>query len=223
MNVYQKLNLAREKFHQSEIKKSGHNKFAGYNYFELGDFVVPALQIFKEVGLTSVISFKQDVASMTIVNSDKPEEVVTITSPMSEASLKGCHPVQNLGAVETYIRRYLWVAALEIVEHDELDARKDEPPKEEHKDETKGAKTAGGTSISTEKPKPAVNLEEQKLFVDNMIDWGDSCEDEPELKKLWKANQKSIDGLKGSNEEQYKRLIDAFAIIKNKFKTVEEK
>ena len=59
---------------------------------------------------------------MRIVNVDKPEEVIIITSPMSEAALKGCHPVQNLGAVETYIRRYLWVAALEVVEHDSLDA-----------------------------------------------------------------------------------------------------
>jgi hypothetical protein len=41
---------------------------------------------------------------------------------MGSAALKGCHEVQNIGAVETYQRRYLWVAALEIVEHDALDA-----------------------------------------------------------------------------------------------------
>jgi len=122
MNVYQKLNEARERFHTAPIKKSGLNKFAGYKYFELGDFVVPAIQIFKEVGLTSVISFGVDAAHMLIVNSDKPEEQIIITSPMSTAALKGCHEVQNLGAVQTYIRRYLWVAALEIVEHDALDA-----------------------------------------------------------------------------------------------------
>lgn len=218
MNVYQKLNLAREKFHQSEIKKSGHNKFAGYNYFELTDFVVPALKIFKEVGLLSVTSFQKDDAWMRIFNVDKPDEFVTITSPMSEAAMKGNQPIQNLGAAQTYLRRYLWVAALEIVEHDELEARKDEPSK----DETKEAKTASGVSVSTEKPKVAANADDQKLFVDNMIDWGDSCEEETELKKLWKVNQKSIDEIKGTNEEQYKRLLDAFAIIKNKFKTVEE-
>jgi len=122
MNVYQKLNEAREKFHTSPIKKSGHNKFANYKYFELGDFVVPAIQIFKEVGLTSVISFGVDAAHMLIVNSNNPEEQIIITSPMSTAALKGCHEVQNLGAVQTYLRRYLWVAALEIVEHDALDA-----------------------------------------------------------------------------------------------------
>ena len=122
MNVYTKLNHARERFHSRQLKKSGHNKFAGYNYFELGDFIVPALEIFKDVGLTSVISFGVDAAHMEIVNTDKPEERILITTPMSTAALKGCHEVQNLGAVQTYLRRYLWVAALEIVEHDALDA-----------------------------------------------------------------------------------------------------
>ena len=128
MNVYQKLNIARAKFHSTELKKSGHNKFANYKYFELGDFIIPALEIFREFGLTSIISFGKDEASMTIVDNEKPEDRIVITSPMSSAALKGCHEVQNLGAVQTYLRRYLWVAALEIVEHDALDSS--EPTKE---------------------------------------------------------------------------------------------
>jgi len=122
MNVYQKLNAARAEFHSVELKKSGHNKFAGYKYFELGDFIIPALEIFKKVGLTSIISFGKEEAHMEIVDNEKPEQRLIITSPMSTAALKGCHEVQNLGAVQTYLRRYLWVAALEIVEHDALDA-----------------------------------------------------------------------------------------------------
>jgi hypothetical protein len=124
MNVYQKLNAARAKFHSIELKKSGHNKFAGYKYFELGDFIIPALEIFKEFGLTGIISFGKETADLRIINTDKPEEVIVIESPMSTAALKGCHEVQNLGAVQTYLRRYLWVAALEIVEHDALDSSK---------------------------------------------------------------------------------------------------
>ena len=122
MNVYQKLNAARAEFHQRKLKKSGHNKFANYFYFELGDFVIPALEIFNSHGLTAVISFGVESAVMQIVNTENPEEAIIITSPMSTAALKGCHEVQNLGAVQTYLRRYLWVAALEIVEHDALDA-----------------------------------------------------------------------------------------------------
>ena len=121
MNVYQKLNAARDAFHATKLKKTGHNKFANYYYFELGDFLIPALQIFKEVGLTSIISFTKDYADMRIINNDKTDESIVISSPMSSAALKGCHEVQNLGAVQTYLRRYLWVAALEIVEHDALD------------------------------------------------------------------------------------------------------
>lgn len=122
MNVYQKLNEARKQFHNAALKKSGENKFAGYKYFELGDFIVPALKIFEDVGLTGIVRFQKEIAELIVVNTDKPEEVIVFCSPMSEANLKGCHPVQNLGAVETYIRRYLWVAALEIVEHDAVDS-----------------------------------------------------------------------------------------------------
>ena len=122
MNVYQKLNAARAKFHSIELKKSGHNKFAGYKYFELADFIIPALAIFKEHGLTGIISFGKEEAHLEIVDNEKPENRIIITSPMSSAALKGCHEVQNLGAVQTYLRRYLWVAALEIVEHDAIDS-----------------------------------------------------------------------------------------------------
>lgn len=204
MNVYQKLNLAREKFHSAEIKKSGHNKFANYYYFELADFVVPALKIFKEVGLTSVIRFETDIATMEIVNNEKPEDRIYITSPMSEASLKGCHPVQNLGAVETYVRRYLWVTALEIVEHDGLDSSA--PIKVEENSEIKEEKK--GVSVSND----------HQLLVDSMISWGDSCKSLTELQSLWKVNQPAIDGLKNNDKEKFKLLQDHFATLKTKLK-----
>lgn len=134
MNVYQKLNQARALFHATQIKKTGHNKFAQYFYFELGDFLVPALSIFNDVGLCATITFDNEIATMRVINIDKPDEVILFTSPMAEANLKGCHPIQNLGAVETYTRRYLWVAALEIVEHDAIDSsepKKDAAPKKD--------------------------------------------------------------------------------------------
>ena len=130
MNVYQKLNAARAEFHQRKLKKSGHNKFANYFYFELGDFL-PAIQsIFAEVGLVDVINFSETMATMTIICVEDGSSV-TFTSPMGSAQLKGCHEVQNIGAVETYQRRYLYVTALAIVEHDALDSS--EPLKEPEK------------------------------------------------------------------------------------------
>jgi hypothetical protein len=219
MNVYQKLNLAREKFHQSEIKKSGYNSFAKYSYFELGDFVVPALKIFKDVGLLSVTSFQAEDAWMRIYNVEKPEEVITITSPMSEAVLKGNHAIQNLGAVQTYMRRYLWLTALEIVEHDALDAITGSETKETPK---KVDKTVEGIKITDEEQKIPQGEDEQRAFVESMIEFGDSCETEDELKKLWKVNQKTIDSLKSGNKEQYQRLQGVFAELKKSFNKEEK-
>jgi len=119
--VHKKLMQARIMLQNASLKKSGHNKFAGYSYFELGDFIPTINSIFNDIGLCGVVSYDSEIASLTITDTDDGTNII-ITSPMAEANLKGCHPIQNLGAVETYTRRYLWVTAMEIVEHDALDS-----------------------------------------------------------------------------------------------------
>jgi hypothetical protein len=126
MSAYAKLMSARIELQSQNLKKSGHNKFANYSYFELGDFLPVIQTIFHKNKMAGVVSFGAELATLTIVDLEDNTQVV-ISSPMSSAALKGCHEVQNLGAVQTYIRRYLWVAALEIVEHDAIDSA---PPKE---------------------------------------------------------------------------------------------
>jgi hypothetical protein len=133
MNIHKKLQQARIKLQNTALKKSGHNKFAGYTYFELGDFLPAIQRINDELGLCGTVSFTPDMAYLTIYDTDSTESnnFVTFTSPMASAALKGCHDVQNLGAVQTYLRRYLWVNAFEIVEHDALEplTGKEEPAK----------------------------------------------------------------------------------------------
>ena len=119
--VYSKLQHARVQLQAVKMKKSGHNKFAGYTYFELGDFLPTINEIFAGLGLCGVVSFAATDATLRIVDTESGQEA-TFTCPMASAQLKGCHDVQNLGASITYIRRYLYVTALEIVEHDALDA-----------------------------------------------------------------------------------------------------
>jgi len=45
--VYTKLMEARLTLQNTALTKSGHNKFAGYKYFELGDFIPAIQKIFK--------------------------------------------------------------------------------------------------------------------------------------------------------------------------------
>jgi hypothetical protein len=121
VSIYGKLQKARVMLQGVKMTKSGNNKFAGYSYFELGDFMPHINAIFNEVGLCGIVSFNETIAELNIYESEG-EGHLLITSPMAEAQLKGCHAIQQLGAVQTYQRRYLWMAALEIVEHDAIDS-----------------------------------------------------------------------------------------------------
>jgi hypothetical protein len=193
MSVYAKLNAAREAFHALELKKSGQNKFAGYSYFELGDFLIHALRVFKAQGLCAIVSFDKDTASMTIRETEGEGQIV-ITSPMGSAALKGCHEVQNIGAVESYQRRYLWVAALEIVEHDALDAttgsdRKD-PPRGSGRDALKDSFDALQPEIQSALRTAAVSMAKaapaEALAIFGMVADNWPNEDGAELKKaVW--------------------------------------
>ena len=144
MNIYEKLQEARVELQGMNLKKSGKNSFAQYDYFELADFMPHINRSMLEKKLTGFCSFTEDLASLTLVNSEKPEERIVFTSPMSKANLKGCHEVQNLGAVETYQRRYLYTTAFEIVEADLLDPLTGAPNQSLSKNEN--SKPEGKTS-----------------------------------------------------------------------------
>ena len=123
MNVFEKLNKARVMFQEANVKKSGQTKYAGYTYFELNDILPICNKICNEIKAVCVLNFTETVATLQFIDCEKTDDVITFTSPMSEATLKGCHKVQNLGAVETYIKRYLYQNCFEIAENDALDSQ----------------------------------------------------------------------------------------------------
>ena len=137
MNVYEKLATARVEFQNRKPKMSGKNNFAGYTYFELSDILPVINQIGKEIGFVTVVSFTREIGSLLFIDSEKPSDVIGFESPMSTASLKGCHEVQNLGAVETYVKRYLYQNAFEIVESDALNSTHNPDSKPEPKKDSK--------------------------------------------------------------------------------------
>ena len=121
MSVYKKLQEARVKLHTTQLNKSGENKFAKFKYFELGDFIPQVTEIFNKVGLCGVVSFTGDTAYLT-VHETEGDGFITFTTPLVYASVEKTQPIQNLGSTHTYIRRYLWLMAMEIVENDVVDS-----------------------------------------------------------------------------------------------------
>jgi hypothetical protein len=128
MNVYQKLLKARAMFLGSNTQKSGKNMQLAFKYFELDDIVPVATKIFEEVGLISLVSFEGEKAVMQILNTDNPDEIASFTAPfatlepiVSNTGKKATNEMQALGSSITYMRRYLYMIALDICEPDEID------------------------------------------------------------------------------------------------------
>jgi len=229
MSVYKKLQTARLMLQSMQLKKSGKNKFAGYEYFELGDFL-PAIQdICGQVGVCGAINFTPELATLTIYDIEKAGDKVEFSCPMSSAQLKGCHDVQNMGAVITYLRRYLWTNAFEIVEHDALDAvmGKDEPakkpePKIEPVAPKEKPKTIAGQKGEWQIVAPAVPegdvsnwLQLIKTSAHTLLDL---CADEEDVMAIFKKNKVLFDTVKAEDAIFFKEMMAKFTEVKNSFK-----
>ena len=213
MNVLKKLIDSRVALQHKSLNKSGHNSHVGYKYFELADFLPSVQQIFQEKGLVDVISFTETLATMIIFDTEDGSSV-SFTSPMGSANLRGCHEVQNIGAVSSYQRRYLYTTALAIVENDVLDAVTGEDVKPIVKEVKPKAILIGQNSEVFSKERPQGRTAEQLLLVDKLIEWAEVSTTEAELKSVWKANQSKIEDIKSSDADGYKRLQARFAELK---------
>lgn len=219
MSVYKKLQEARIQLQATALKKSGKNKFAGFEYFELGDFLPTVQNIFTEKGLCGTITFYTDLAILTIVDVDKPEDKIEFKSPMSTAELKGCHAIQNLGAVQTYLRRYLWVAAMEIVEHDSLDAvtgsdsKKAEPTAESPRIVGKG----GEWQINAPADPIGGDVKGWLELIKNATSFFlDMCTKTDDVMQIFKKNKTLFDTVKLIDPIFFTEMMTKFTEVKNK-------
>lgn len=236
MTIHKKLMDARIALHEMPLSKSGWNDFSKYAYFELGDFLPQTLKLFHAANMCGVVTFEAETARLTLTDLDDGTEVV-ITSPMAEAALKGAHAIQNLGAVQTYMRRYLWVTAMEVIENDFLDHVHDKnkpshpassKPKAERIEPTPApaAKPAAKPAEKTTAGKPGewqITLTEQEGS-----DWAQAvieateiafqiCQSQADVQNIFKVNRLHFDRLKNEAPVKYDELLLRFKAVKEKF------
>ena len=127
-SLYAKLQQIKLELSQTKLKKSGYNKFSGFDYFELADFLPTLIALCNKYGVYTYTTFDTDYAILTAVNADDPEQKISVSSPMKELNVISkegntkMNELQALGAVETYQRRYLYMSMFDIVENDGLDS-----------------------------------------------------------------------------------------------------
>ncbi len=130
LNLLQKLQKCRVELQNKNLKKSGENSFAKFKYYELADFLPTVNELFDKYKLFSQFTLNNDTATLEIFDTEKTYksdefefyDSVAFTIPSEKVEIKGSNAIQNLGGSNTYLRRYLYLNALEIVENDMYDA-----------------------------------------------------------------------------------------------------
>jgi hypothetical protein len=233
MNVYKKLQAARAKLHKTPLGKSGKNSFAKFNYFELADFLPEVTEIFNDLGLCEVINFNTDTATLTIHDADSEGQIV-FTTPLVYADMGKVQSIQNLGATHTYIRRYLYLLAMNVLENDVVDAA-----------EPKAAQTPVKASPKVEskpepKPEPSPKSFDMKgaprdwqLHLKGDGDWDSIAMDAVNLAldlaatandctEIFKVNHGIFEKLKMEYPAQYEILKKKFKSRKESLPTIQE-
>jgi len=177
--IHAKMAEIKKRLAETKIKKSGYNKFAGFKYHELPDFLNEINKLNNEIKVNDSIHIDKagDVCLLTLTNTENTDDYYTVSIPYSEAQMlaSGGQPskvddIQRLGSTITYMRRYLYMTAYNIQENDVVDSLDQNAP---------------------EKPvsksvKPTTKLDE--VIAENLKSALDSCSKEEEVKSIWDNN-----------------------------------
>ena len=222
MTVYKKLQAARLQLVNSGIKKTGHNTYGGWFYYELGDFIPTVHKIFDEIGLCGVVTF-EETATLTIHNSDDGSFIEFATPIVYAEAAKG-QPIQMLGSTHTYLRRYLWLMAMELVEADAVDAEKQEEKSEPVKVVPKKppakieGKNTGEWKLTITAKENCTAEEWIDLVKSSVAIQLEMASSESDVTNIFRVNREIFDKMKELDADQYQALVNDFKIRKDKFK-----
>lgn len=141
-NLNESIISIRVKLQNAKLKKSGKNKFAGFDYFELADFLPKLNELMLEEGVNDIFYIKNDYATLEL---QKGEEINAYTIPFilfetpltykkdkegnfiknkegDYIQVSSMQDIQYLGALNTYYKRYLYLNAFGITDGEVIDS-----------------------------------------------------------------------------------------------------
>lgn len=135
MNLNESIMKIRVELQNAGLKKSGKNKFAGFDYFELSDFLPKLNELMLEEKMNDRFYIKENLATLEL---QKGEEINIYTMPFvlfetpknrkedrdtgEIYEVKSMQDIQYLGALNTYYKRYLYLNAFGITDGEVIDS-----------------------------------------------------------------------------------------------------
>ena len=147
--LYGKLKQIKVELRKAINTKSGYNTHSKFKYYQLEDFLPQILEAFSKYNIYNEYSIDTDLeiveertdfdeetnktyktvtkrpveyAYLYLKNLDNEDDEMVYRLKTAEASVYGAAAIQNLGAKITYMKRYIYMSLLDIVEPDAVDS-----------------------------------------------------------------------------------------------------
>lgn len=123
---------ARKLVRETKHKKSGRNEYSKYDYFTPEQVELIVAEVCEATKLLPMCNLKRDenglYQELTLVNIEKPEEMVVFTLATERGDMKATNQTQQMGGTDTYSERYIKMKVFQIkdnnLDFDSQDNRK---------------------------------------------------------------------------------------------------
>ena len=147
-NLNESIIQIRVDLQNSKIKKSGINKYAGFEYYELADFLPRLNELMLQYGINDKFTIEEDKATLTLIKGEETQSYnipfERFDTPLNKNGSPSMQDIQYLGALNTYYKRYLYLNAFGITDGEVIDSM-------DNNEIQKGTKTTKKTTKTTEK------------------------------------------------------------------------
>jgi len=123
MNIFEKIDAVRMALLKEEMTKD--KKAFNYKYIDLPQIEPMILEECHKVKMLTMVDFPQGFAVMKVydleADSMNPALQISVPCDASLVDIKGSQPIQKVGGMMTYMRRYLYMQLFAISEHDSVE------------------------------------------------------------------------------------------------------
>jgi hypothetical protein len=126
MSLNESIIKVRVELQNSKLKKTGKNKFAGFEYYELSDFLPKLNELMLKNGMNDQVTIGKEYAELTLIKGDEKQTYtipfVMFETPKNKNGMDSMQHIQYLGALNTYYKRYLYLNAFGITDGEVIDS-----------------------------------------------------------------------------------------------------
>ena len=126
MSLNESIIKIRVDLQKSKLKKSGKNKFAGFEYYELSDFLPKLNELMLENKVNDIMTIEDGNATLKLTKGEEIQSYsipfVMFDVPKNKNGGDSMQHIQYLGALNTYYKRYLYLNAFGITDGEVIDS-----------------------------------------------------------------------------------------------------